>query len=70
MTPEEIEKALRREWWLNHGHDHLYGDDGEMQCGRCPCDFKREPMERLMEAVRAARLERGARLWAALDRSS
>lgn len=59
----EIERLLRYEWWLNHGHDGLYGDDGEMQCGRCPADFKREPLERLQECVRAGRAERAAKAW-------
>lgn len=31
MSPDEIEIALRREWWLGHGHTGMYGDDGEMQ---------------------------------------
>lgn len=53
----DIEKALRREWWLNHGHDFhsLYGDDGEMQCSACPCDFKRTPIDELESKVMAVR---------------
>ncbi len=52
---------LRNHLWMAHGHDGLYGDDGEMQCGRCgpPCDFKREPLPRLFDAWRAAAKERG-----------
>ena len=59
---DEIERLLREEWWLNHGHPFhaLYGDDGEMACNACPADFKREPFDSLREKVRAARLERAA----------
>lgn len=44
---EATERELRREWWLNHGHDFsaLYGDDGEMQCALCPADFKRDALD-------------------------
>lgn len=39
---------LRELLWLSHGHDGLYGDDGEMQCWRCGgLDFKREPVGRI-----------------------
>ena len=60
MTPEEVEFELRREWWINHGHGYhsLYGDDGEMQCGRCLVDFKRDPLERLKEVVFMTRTQR------------
>jgi organic radical activating enzyme len=35
--------VLRRTLWLRHGCpiNALYGDDGEMQCGKCGIDFKR-----------------------------
>jgi hypothetical protein len=50
MTPE---LKLRQLLWLNHGCISLYGDDGEMQCGQCGIDFKRDPVDlierRLME---------------------
>lgn len=60
FPPEEIERLLRKEWWLNHGHDYsaLYGDDGEMACGRCPADFKREPLNDLYHRVMVARVVR------------
>jgi hypothetical protein len=60
----ELQEALRREWWINHGHDYhaLYGDDGEMQCAACPADFKRQPIAELRKIVRDARLERAAAL--------
>ena len=36
-------EVLRRLLWLRHGcpMNALYGDDGEMQCGKCGIDFKR-----------------------------
>ena len=43
----ESEMILRRLLWLRHGCDGLYGDDGEMQCGRCMIDFKRDPAEQI-----------------------
>ena len=46
---------LRLEWWLNHGHTGLYGDDGEMQCPICPADFKRQPLGELEALVSFAR---------------
>jgi hypothetical protein len=46
MTQDEEIKELRELLWLNHGHYHLYGDDGEMQCSDCGgLDFKRHPIE-------------------------
>lgn len=59
---ERIEALLRFEWWGNHGHAYpaLYGDDGEMACGQCPADFKREPIDVLHKRVIAGRLARAA----------
>lgn len=59
---EIAEQDLRREWWGNHGHAYqaLYGDDGEMQCGACPADFKRDSLGKLRKAVFEARLARAA----------
>ena len=56
----DIEHELRMEWWLNHGHDGLYGDDGEMQCGQCHpvFDYKRAPLAEVKAAAEKARLER------------
>lgn len=56
-----VEIKLRREWWLNHGHDYsaMYGDDGEMQCAACPADFKREPLDELQARVFAQRILHG-----------
>jgi hypothetical protein len=42
---EDLEFKYRRALWLRHGHMALYGDDGEMQCGKCVIDFKRTSLE-------------------------
>jgi hypothetical protein len=47
MTTEEENKRLRYWLWLRHGHEGLYGDDGEMQCGLCRLDFQRCSVEEL-----------------------
>lgn len=52
MTLEEENKKLRELLWLNHGHNGLYGDDGEMQCNECILDFKRLPVEFIEQAFR------------------
>lgn len=43
------EQELRKLLWLNHGCpvNGLYGDDGEMQCGACMTDFKRDATEQI-----------------------
>lgn len=46
---------LRKLLWLNHGCYALYGDDGEMQCGQCIMDFKRDSIERIEEQLEARR---------------
>ena len=48
MSDLETEnKILRRLLWIRHGcpFSALYGDDGEMQCGKCVIDFKRTSAE-------------------------
>lgn len=47
----QVERELRRTLWLNHGCVALYGDDGEMQCGDCLTDFKREALSELFVKV-------------------
>lgn len=42
---EADDKRWRRLLWLRHGCEGLYGDDGEMQCGMCRMDFKRDDPE-------------------------
>ena len=46
---------LRLEWWLNHGHTRLSGDNGEMWCEVCLADYKQQPLEELEPLVCAAR---------------
>lgn len=67
-TGTSVEMELRREWWINHGHIGLYGDDGEMQCGACrpPVDFKRAPLDEVRAATFKARMERAADAYEAL----
>lgn len=43
-TDDSVEADLRRLLWLNHGCPigAIYADDGEMQCGMCGVDFRRD----------------------------
>lgn len=53
-----IELKYRKSLWMGHGHDHLYGDDGEMQCTQCPgeaWDYRRAPLEVIERAAWFAR---------------
>jgi hypothetical protein len=54
----EAERArgerLLRLLWLRHGHQGLYGDDGEMQCGVCVLDFKRASLDWIEQVLLAA----------------
>lgn len=49
----ETEQRLRKYLWMSHGHEGMYGDDGEMQCVACRpvWDYKRAP---LRDIVRTA----------------
>lgn len=59
----ETEKQSRKWLWLNHGHDGLYGDDGEMQCGKCrPYDYLRAPYEQVAEAAVVSLLSENKKL--------
>lgn len=62
-----LERAYRQELWLGHGHQGIYGDDGEMQCAECMpfgCwDYKRDPLEAVVEAASKARMQRVAKAW-------
>jgi len=55
------EIMLRRGLWASHGHAGIYGDDGEMQCGECGIDYKRDSVESII----AKRTENGLRKLAA-----
>ncbi len=46
-TWSQENQSLRELLWLHHGHDSLYGDDGEMQCSRCGLDFKRDNVDNI-----------------------
>lgn len=49
MDPEIEIRELRRLLFLRHGcpSECLYGDDGEMQCGKCVIDFKRDSVQKI-----------------------
>ena len=55
-----LENELRGIMWGSHGHDGLYGDDGEMQCCQCSkygcTDYKREPLEKVRTAYTSSKL--------------
>jgi hypothetical protein len=53
----ETEQMLREYLWFGHGHIGLYGDDGEMQCGRCHpvWDYKRAPLADVVRQAISAR---------------
>ena len=50
---------LREMLWVNHGCEiaRLYGDDGEMQCGSCCIDFKRNTLEHIIKLMKERRLK-------------
>ncbi len=56
LTPED-EQRLREYLWLSHGHQGVYGDDGEMQCSECApvWDYKRAPLAEVIQAATSAR---------------
>lgn len=63
MEDENI--ILRRLLWMNHGHEFsaLYGDDGEMQCNKCMCEFgfwdwKRTPAHEIEAKIQARNMRR------------
>jgi hypothetical protein len=57
---QPTELLIRMFLWEGHGHnDQLYGDDGEMQCGVCRVDYKRDSLDVLVEHARVAALETG-----------
>lgn len=51
---------LRVRLWASHGHDGLYGDDGELQCSRCGLDFKRADFEDILNRLDEVDRERFA----------
>lgn len=61
LARSQAEEVYRRTLWLSHGHDGLYGDDGEMQCSRCRCDYKRAPLDEVVAAARSGAKDARAR---------
>ena len=56
VEAEDSIRETRQALWVGHGHDGLYGDDGEMQCSVCRADYKRDPLPDLVrKALKAAR---------------
>ena len=57
MTLEEENHNLRLLLFYQHSHfgktAALYGDDGEMSCNTCLCDFKRDSPGLLQEKIQA-----------------
>lgn len=55
--PADVAQQLREYLWLSHGHQGVYGDDGEMQCDQCApvWDYKRAPLADVVTAAIAAR---------------
>jgi hypothetical protein len=49
------DRFIREVLWANHGCTllSLYGDDGELQCGNCRMDFRREPLPFLIGTLMA-----------------
>lgn len=49
------ENALRNMLFMQHRHNGssscLYGDDNEMQCGVCHCDFVRDTVDVLKKKI-------------------
>lgn len=57
-------KLLRMLLWLRHDDSHysgLYGDDGEMQCGECLIDFKRDSVKAIQDRFQQISLEKYAK---------
>jgi hypothetical protein len=54
---------MRRQVWLSHGCGTaaLYGDDGEMQCGKCLIDFKRDEWPQIRDRLDSIALQRAQR---------
>ena len=57
MTLEEENYNLRLLMFYQHSHFGksalaLYGDDGEMSCNTCGCDFKRDSSEQLGNKIK------------------
>lgn len=68
MSEPTLEMKYRILLWLGHGHQMLYGDDGEMQCSQCnPFDYKRAPLEQVEAAANLAKIQRAAEAYRQLE---
>lgn len=70
---ELLATELRLLMWQGHGHEGLYGDDGEMQCARCGVDFgvhdyKNSPLKDVRETYEKALMARVAQAFSDRDR--
>jgi hypothetical protein len=55
-TPPSLDVLTRHDWrlvlWENHGHEALYGDDGQLQCPQYPpADFLRDTPDQLIAHI-------------------
>lgn len=61
LLPKWLDIKIRQFFWQNHGHDGIYGDDGEMQCGQCIkyglTDYKRAYLGDVVNVALRSRLE-------------
>jgi hypothetical protein len=66
---EGLDARIRFALWIGHGHEGLYGDDGELQCNVAPyfADFKRDPLDSLLDHIDHARLTAASQPAPALD---
>jgi hypothetical protein len=58
LSAERDVSAARRLLFLTHPCDGKYGDDGELQCGQCMIDFKRDPIDVIDAKIVAKNLAR------------
>jgi hypothetical protein len=65
---ESKELELRRLLWAGHGHLGLYGDDGQLQCGKCQpfYDYRHAPLEEIVQKALTALTTENQRLRTAL----
>ncbi len=58
MKKDELK--LRELLWIRHGCqiDASYSDDGEMQCGNCCIDFKRDSIDKIEKTLAYMYLKR------------
>lgn len=57
IVEQAVEQRDRYNFWASHGHEGIYGDDGEMQCQECHVDYKRDAFAIVLAASTKAKLE-------------